>query len=182
MSSLDSSLGGAPYVATDEVSEHQGYDISQPATSSLDSSLGGAPYVATDVVSERQAYDPGSPSAPTYPHDKYDVIFCGAYFNGYHNIDNRAAYILPLAMCARGRRSTTCVDGADAVEQWDPPSSRPWREKKRKRPGSPHHWSDETSSWPMRKNPIFDQDLIPDEYEPDRKQSTYKQYQEVGQY
>ena len=173
MSSLDSSLGGAPYVATDEVSEHQGYYPDPPAAPTPDASLGGAPYEATAKTSAHQGADLVSASAPTYPHDKYDVIFCGGYFNGYHNIDNRATYILPLAMCARGIRGTTCVDGADAVEQWDPPSPCPWRVKKRKRPGSPNHWSDETSSWPMRKIKIFDQVLPPVEYEPDNKPSTY---------
>jgi hypothetical protein len=93
----------------------------QPANPSLDSSLGGAPYVATDEDSEHQSYDPGPPTVPVYPHDKYDMIFCSGYFGDYHNIDNRASYITPLAMSARGRRNTACVDGADAVERWEPP-------------------------------------------------------------
>jgi len=101
------------------------------------------------------------------------MIFCSGYFGDYHNIDNRASYITPLAMSARGRRNTACVDGEDAVERWEPPSSRPWRVKKRKRPGSPNHWSDKTCSWPMRKIKIFDQVLPPVEYEPDNKPSTY---------
>ena len=145
----------------------------QPANPSLDTSLGGAPYVATDEDSKHQGYYPGPPTAPVYPHDKYDVIFCSGYLSDYHNIDDRATYILPLDMSARGKRITACVDGADDIEQWDPPKSRLWRVKKRKRPGSPHQWSDETSFWPMRKIKIFDQVLQPVEYEPDNKPSTY---------